>query len=276
MNYIKITLILIFFTSCSSNYFISHRQKYADNLAARAELEKSIIKTKEFYLTTFSKIKNPKNHILSVYIEGDGLSWKNKFTPSNNPTPTNPIALKMAISDKSPNILYIARPCQYTSFELDKNCQVKFWTNARFADIVIKSTNEAITKFVRQYGFKKINLYGYSGGGAVAMLVAARRDDVKYIATIAANLDHQQLTKIHNVTSMNESLSPINYIIQTKNIPQLHIAGTKDKIVPPAVICSFVDKVNAKGGKASFKLMDATHEYEYWPEVWDEIINKKP
>ena len=33
---------------------------------------------------------------------------------SDNPTPVNPMLLKLATMDKRPNIVYIARPCQYT------------------------------------------------------------------------------------------------------------------------------------------------------------------
>ena len=47
------------------------------------------------------------------------MSWVDRFTPSSNPTPTNPLAFKMALVDESENIIYLARPCQY---EWSNNC----------------------------------------------------------------------------------------------------------------------------------------------------------
>jgi hypothetical protein len=35
---------------------------------------------------------------LRVYIEGDGFAWKSRTQPSGNPTPHNPVALKLAAS----------------------------------------------------------------------------------------------------------------------------------------------------------------------------------
>jgi predicted esterase len=271
---IKIILLLLLISSCSSNLLVKNRIEFADKLALSANLKKSVTQTSTFFLTNYSKIENPQSQHLSVYIEGDGYSWKNKYTISNNPTPTDPIALKMAIIDPSPNILYIARPCQYTDLELDKNCSNQYWSGSRFSKTVINSVNEVINKFTAKYKIKTINLYGFSGGGAVAVLLAAQRNDVNYIATIAANLDHEKLTKIHHTTPMNDSLNPIDYTEKIKNIKQLHIAGGADNIVPDYVIKSFVDKINLSGGKAEFKsIKNADHEFKNWPEIWSKNIN---
>ncbi len=49
-----------------------------------------------------------------VYIEGDGRAYVNRRTPSNDPTPGNPMALRLALADPSLRVLYLGRPCQYT------------------------------------------------------------------------------------------------------------------------------------------------------------------
>ena len=45
-------------------------------------------------LTIYSLQKINNNQEVIVYIEGDGLSWIDRFTPSSDPTPKNPLAFK--------------------------------------------------------------------------------------------------------------------------------------------------------------------------------------
>jgi hypothetical protein len=37
-----------------------------------------------------------------LYIEGDGYAWKNRHEPSNDPTPMNPVAMRLAAADPHP------------------------------------------------------------------------------------------------------------------------------------------------------------------------------
>jgi esterase/lipase len=46
----------------------------------------------------------------------------------------------------------------------------------------------AVTALKRASGASRLRLVGYSGGGVMAMLLAARRDDVAQVVTIAAPL----------------------------------------------------------------------------------------
>ena len=52
--------------------------------------------------------------MVNIYIEGDGRAWLNKNRPSLDPTPKNSLALKLAEIDPAPNVIYLARPCQYS------------------------------------------------------------------------------------------------------------------------------------------------------------------
>lgn len=263
---IFLVFFLTFLSSCAQQNLVA-RVSYADELASRASFKKEVLKTQNFYLLTYSRI-NDASQQLNVYIEGDGFAWKNKYVASDNPTPKNPLALKLAISDPNQNILYVARPCQYVDLKLDGLCQKKFWTNGRFAKEVIASTNEVIETFVKRRGFKKVNLFGYSGGGAVAVLVAALRDDVALIGTVAGNLNHKKLSEIHNISPLDDSLDAIDVAEKVKNIPQFHLIGGKDRAVPPEVVMSFVRKVNTPFGDAKFEIIEeAGHQYDKWDEV---------
>lgn len=264
-------VFLFFVSSCAFNS-VDSRIKYADELATQNSLKKEIIKTQNFYLLTYSKISNSKA-TLNVYIEGDGFAWKNRYTVSENPTPKNPVALKLAIVDPNSNILYVARPCQYV---VDAMCQEKFWTGSRFSKTVIDSTNEAISQFVKQHKIKKVNLFGYSGGGAVAVLVGSMRHDVSLIGTVAGNLNHKALMKLHEVTPLDDSLDAIDVIEKVKNIPQFHLVGARDRSVPPEIVISFVKRVNEIGGNAKFRIVDeANHQYEGWGEMWKKVLGNE-
>lgn len=246
---------------------VDNRIKYANEIAGSHHLKKRILKTSYFPLLTYSKISNP-DLPLRVYIEGDGFAWRNRYTISTNPTPKNPVSLKIAAADQHPNVLYIARPCQYAKYKFETLCDSKYWTGSRFAKEVVTSTNDIIDKFVKKRKFKEVNIFGYSGGAAVAVIAAAKRDDVTLIGTIAGNLNHRLLMNIHQVTPLNDSLDAIDFARDVKDIEQFHLIGAKDKIVPAKVIMSFANRVNLFGGKAKFKIIpDADHQYDKWSEV---------
>lgn len=265
-KYLFFIFLIIFLTACS-RYSLESRVSLANSLALKNSLIKKDINTSSFILRTYGKIEN-KNKALKVYIEGDGLAWINSRTISNDPTPINPIALKLASKDKSANIIYIARPCQYNLKE-NNNCNNSYWSKKRFSKEVIASYNEALNRLKKKYGFEKIELIGFSGGGAVATLVASKRDDIIKIVTIAGNLNHKLVNKIHKVSQMKESLNPIDIASKISYIPQVHYVGESDTIIPIAVVNSF--KKAAKYSKnIEIKIINnATHT-----KGWDELIIK--
>ncbi|MFP4386937.1 MAG: alpha/beta hydrolase, partial [Alphaproteobacteria bacterium] len=113
----KLLLLLassLLISNCAALDTLESRRQAAHDIAATNHLQAQTITTPLFTFTTFQKITNT-NAPLSIYIEGDGLAWIKRTRPSGNPTPTNPVALRLAASDNiSQNIIYIARPCQYT------------------------------------------------------------------------------------------------------------------------------------------------------------------
>lgn len=266
----KFLLALLLFGSAScSHYSVAARVKYADNLAASSNFRKSIIATSDFPLLTYSRISSTSRDRVDIYIEGDGMAWKNYYTISDNPTPINPIALKLALVDQSPNVIYLARPCQYINLQLEPKCSPRLWSDARFSQEVVNALNQVIQQLVTQYHFKEINLFGYSGGGTLAVLVAAQRQDVKLIKTVAANLNHKEFTKLHHVTPLYSSLDAIDVADKVKNIEQFHFIGGSDHVVPSAVIISFVKRVNEVGGNAKFKVITGIgHNDEKWIDIW--------
>jgi len=201
---------LVLISSCSSRYLNNYesRVQVADKIAVRNGFEKLKINSATFPLAAYVKIKSPGARTV-VYIEGDGLAYITSKRPSSNPTPVNPVALRIAVIDSSPNVIYLARPYQYfTTSEVPKD-HVKYWTSHRFSEEILKVYEEALDKIVDITGSQDIHLVGYSGGAAVAAILASKRA-ISSLRTIAGYLDHVSLNRTLNFSPLFASLDPIN------------------------------------------------------------------
>jgi hypothetical protein len=177
---------------------------------------------------------------LWVVIEGDGRAWLNMHEPSMDPTPVDPVGWRLAKDVSQKTVLYLARPCQYlNSDELDA-CSVTDWTDGRFAEKWVQRLNAAVDQAKRMSSARQIVLAGYSGGGVMAALVAARRDDVALLMTVASPLDHAAWTTHHKVTPLHASLSVVAVQQKLARLPQLHVVGADDKVVPPFLMQDFL------------------------------------
>jgi hypothetical protein len=242
-------------------------------LAANNGFARLQVPTDVFVLTAYRKITAPTQPI-DVYIEGDGLAWLSDNQPSANPTPHKALGLRLATHDLSPNVLYIARPCQFTPFELDGHCSETYWTDRRFSEEVIRSVNQAIDKLTAITPRPRLNLIGYSGGGAVAVLVAARRSDVVSLRTVAGNLDHEEVNRLNEVSPLEGSLNAIDQAKKVQDIPQLHFSGSEDEIVPPSIAARFIAAMSSTRCARARIIESASHE-NGWEEVWQNLLRDK-
>lgn len=182
---------------------------------------------------------------LFVYVEGDGLAYLDARTPSSDPTPADPVALRLAAADPGPAVLYIARPCQFASGRADPRCSVRAWTTGRFADDVVASVDDAIARARLRHPERALVLVGYSGGGVIASLVAARRSDVALLVTVAAPLDVADWTRRIGVSPLDGAPLPLDRIDRLSRVRTVAFAGRQDKVVPVASVASAVDKLGA-------------------------------
>jgi len=224
---------------CTHIPSVDNRLANADNLAEKNDWHREHIKTSYFeFVSYYKKNTTPTALLLTIYIEGDGLAWITPRQISMDPTPINPIALKLAISDTNNHVAYLARPCQFTKNE---RCNKHYWTNKRFAEEVISSSNNAISIIKEAFGAKQLRLIGYSGGGAIATLVAARRNDVISLVTVAGNLNHNAWTDFHKISPLTGSLNPSDYRSKLNTIKQLHFVGAQDEVIPPLLTQDFAE-----------------------------------
>ncbi|WP_367364010.1 alpha/beta hydrolase [Candidatus Tisiphia endosymbiont of Nedyus quadrimaculatus] len=267
MKYLfKIVLLSIslLFSACVSS--IDTRIEEADKVASINHFEKKLVKAGDFVITTYQRVSD-KDSPYVFYIEGDGSISIGRYAVSSNPTPSKIMLLKLAALDTRPNIVYIARPCQYTPVELNPNCSQIYWTDKRLAKEVIESTNIVINSISNS---KPASLVGFSGGGGVAVLVAARNKHIKDIITIAGNLDIENFSKHHGIYALKESLNPIDYAIKISNIPQLHLSGGKDAIVPSKIMQGYI-KASSSDCIQQKIFPNITHT-KGWDKVWQDVL----
>jgi pimeloyl-ACP methyl ester carboxylesterase len=180
---------------------------------------------------------------VTVYIESDGAPWRLPDEPPSDPTPHKPMVLRMAASDPSRSVAYLGRPCQYLESADLATCNPALWMRGRFSEDAVAASNQAVSRIKEAAGAGRVNIVGYSGGGSMAALVAARRKDVACLVTIAAPLDTDAWTRAIDVSPLDYSLNPADVASRLARLPQTHFQGGKDDLVPPATSARFLKEV---------------------------------
>jgi pimeloyl-ACP methyl ester carboxylesterase len=259
------SIVCILLSSCSNN--LSMRVIDADFVGKSNDFTKKLVKGGDFWITTYQRINN-KNLPYVFYIEGDGHAFNSKYSISDNPTPAHPMLLKLAALDDRPNVVYIARPCQYTDVSYNSKCNQSYWTDKRMSREVVDSINEVIETLNQD---APLSLIGFSGGGGIAVLIAAQNKHVKDVITLSGNLDHVSFNKFHNARPMLGSLNPIDYATKIAQIPQLHISGGEDKITPPFIADKYVKASNSICVHQA--IFNTAKHQKGWEEIWKYILS---
>lgn len=243
---IKVLITLLLLTGCTT-------------IKIPADFVYKEVETRDFTLASWQKVTDTIAPY-KIYIEGDGYAFNAQGKATQDPTPRGTLVRELAFGDKNPNVIYLARPCQYIKSSI---CSKRHWTTARFAPEVINAEYEAIKQIA---GNNPVILVGFSGGAQVAGLVATAKSglNVKKIITIAGNLDHLAWTQYHNLPPLNESMNLESYQKQFAQIPQIHYIGNDDKVMPPVLVREFVGNDDL-----IIEINGASHN-----EGWGKIYNK--
>lgn len=204
---------------------------------------------------------------LRVYIEGDGHAWATSSQPSTNPTPHRSLMLRLVTDDPGPSA-YLARPCQFVT---STACGYEVWTGSRFAKPEIESMNLALSALKRQYSVRTFELVGHSGGGEVALVLAGMRDDVVQVQTIAGNVDPEFWVGLHHLTPLARPITPMQYEDRLRAIPQRHLVGSRDPIVPASVVQAYDAQLQADC--LEIVHVDADHS-EGYDTTWSRLANQ--
>lgn len=247
------------------------RDQVASRIARPAFLVPRIVPGGSFNLTAWERMH--KRHApATIYIEGDGIAWISSRTKSLDPTPKNPVALHLAAMDKAENLAWLARPCQFSGWTGEGPCPNRYWTDGRTAPEVISAYHQALDNIKGVYDIEGFHLVGYSGGAAVAALLAAQRTDILSLRTVAGNLDYRTFSQIHGVSTLKDSLDPIAVAPQIARLPQRHFIGGQDEVVPPAIFNSW--KQASGPGACVRSVLVAQNDHEAgWVEKWPELLS---
>lgn len=247
------------------------RWRHADALAHAAGWHKQVLETGTFPLTAYVPEPASQADTLTIYIEGDGLAWLSRTRPSPDPTPMDPLALRLALRHPSGTAAYLARPCQFNEPDIAPACHPRYWSTHRFSPEVITASDEAVSQLKLRYHAKSLILVGYSGGGAVATLLAAKRQDVAMLITVAGNLEPDAWTRLHHITPLSGSLNPSHAWDALQHIPQVHFIGGADSNIPDSVFEAYARHFPA-GHRPDRTAMENFDHRCCWVEQWPNLF----
>lgn len=185
---------------------------------------------------------------LTVFTEGDGASWPQPSVHPRDPTPGRPLGLYLALAhfeqaaSSAEAVAYLGRPCQYLDEETLRTCPPSWWTLGRFGTAPLGLMNARLDELKTLAPNAKLRLVGYSGGGAMAALLASRRNDVACLVTVAAPLDTDAWTRAKNVSPLSQSSNPLDAAAALRGLPMTHFSGSRDDVVPPGVNQQFMQE----------------------------------
>lgn len=231
-------------------------------------MTRHVLTANSFELESFYKVGIKANGILHVYLEGDGLPWLTEDRVSADPTPRNPLMLRLMALDPSSS-LYLGRPC-YNGHAEDEGCSPLLWTHRRYAPEVVAAMTDALAGFMRNYRYSGLVLIGHSGGGALALLLAQRFPATLAVLTLAGNADIDVWADLHRYSRLQGSLNPAN--APGGEYPEFHYLGENDETIPPQVF----QPVLRKRKNARIIIMPGFDHVCCWEKRWSVILHNPP
>ena len=201
--------------------------------------------------------------VLHIYIEGDGRPFIAHTFVTADPTPRDPLMLHLMALDPAPSV-YLGRPC-YFGLAHDRGCNSSFWTLKRFSPEVIASLAAALRSEAERVQASSIEIYGHSGGGTLAVLLAARVPRVTHVITIGATLDIAAWCSLHGYSPLLGSMNPARSHLDLEGIRVLHLVGSEDTNTPPEFVKSAAAQMGAED--AVRVIPGYTHNC-CWQELW--------
>jgi pimeloyl-ACP methyl ester carboxylesterase len=231
-------------------------------LAAARSFHAEVVTGTGFQHLVLSAAPRP-GRMLHVYLDGDGVPWLGGY-PAVDPTPRDPLVLDLLALDPGPAV-YLGRPC-YHGLDGGPPCVPGLWTSARYSDDVVASMAAAARRVLAARGATGVVWLGYSGGGVLAMLLAARVAETTGVITLAANLDVDAWANRPGWLPLAGSLDPARLPSLPSHIVQRHYAGGRDRQVPVEV---------TRGGVAAGAELVVVPDYDHrccWQTRWPAVL----
>lgn len=243
----------------------------ADDIASGAGFTKNAVHGTRFtHLAYIAEGPDPQSPVW-VYIEGDGIPWIGETIPSVDPTPRTLVALSLMVKGPRPAV-FLGRPC-YFGTAARAPCEPVWWTHRRFSEDVIASMVAAFRQLAadRGWGGRRINLVGFSGGGTLATLMAARLAGVCALITVASPLDIDEWAASRGYSPLVGSVNPARLPALRDTVRQLHLRGERDPIVAPGNGGEF----RRRNPAAQFRVVANVDHGMAWVATWDVLFGDK-
>ena len=211
------------------------------------------------------------NEPANVYIEGDGEATYLNRNVSEDSSPENPVGLHLASRDNAANLVYISRPCMYKESPDPESCNPAFYSNRRFSPEVLAAYDELLNEIKLRYDITEFNLIGYDGGANIAAALAATRNNVASLRTVAGNLVPSMIYGNTGAVIDADSITADKIAAGLAKIPQHHFIGAGDTVAPPSVYHSFRQSMGESSCVHYTLVQDADHE-RGWVEKWPELL----
>ncbi len=237
-------------------------ERFAETAGAM-RLERQVVAGAGFRHVLFWRNRDRAAAVLHVYIDGDGTPDIGGY-PAADPTSRNPLMLRLLDLDPGPAVL-LGRPC-YDGLAADAACHAALWMDERYSEAVVASMAAAARKILAEGPYRRVAWFGHSGGGSLAVLLAARVPETAAVITAAANLDIDAWAASRGARPFVGSLNPARQPALSADVVQRHYAGGRDEVVPP--------EVTRKGLSAGVPLT-VIPEYDHrccWEKLWPGLL----
>ena len=244
----------------------THQVRQLDIAASKLGFSRNVVAGNGFKHVVYIHNDNQNSPVLHVYLDGDGRPWIRNQQISSDPTPENPMMLKLMAMDPASS-LYLGRPC-YHGFSSTPPCNPELWTSARYSIRIVESMQRVLLDYMAQGGYSEIVLIGHSGGGTLAMLLAGRISATRAVVTIAGNLDIDAWTEYHGYSPLIGSLNPVHMPQLDAGIKQYHLIGKADTKLP----YHLVEQALQNQTGARVQVWDEFDHACCWHRIWSEFL----
>jgi pimeloyl-ACP methyl ester carboxylesterase len=176
--------------------------------------------------------------------------------------------LHLMALDPAPSV-YIGRPC-YFGLAHDRGCDPSYWTLRRFSPQVVESLAAVIRSEATRAHASSIEIYGHSGGGTLAVLLAMRVSGVTRVITIAPTLDTAAWCSLHGYSPLLGSLNPADMNLHLQVPRVLVLVGSEDTNTPPELVRAAAAKI---GVSDSVHVIPRYTHNCCWQEVWRDALH---
>ncbi|PID60272.1 MAG: hypothetical protein CSB44_11105 [Gammaproteobacteria bacterium] len=241
---------------------------FINDHAARALRSRQVAATKSLLPEPVGSGRFTIRKPLHVYLGGDGRPYREDHRRrSRDPTSIDgPLMFELMALDPKPS-RYLGRPCYNGSLGV-RPCTDDLWTEARYSEDVVAAMVRGLLRLAENAGAEELWLFGHSGGGTLAMLLAERVEAVSRVITIGANLDTDRWIALHGYTPLRRSMNPATRPALRDDVWQWHLVGGRDGTVPPRIVRRFIDGQPAASG---FEFPQYGHVC-CWVETWPQVL----